>query len=166
MQAGDAENAKHCLGRAITVAPSSGHTKYLSLAQLMQGRESLDLYNKAIEIMYVVINETESSSDRKLPDQEEKQAKFISPQTLKQELSNSFCAIAELWMTDLCDEKEAEQECESNIKKSIEVNESNPEAWQTKARFHLIKSEFEVSLFIFAKIIWQLRTLPLQYDEL
>jgi len=143
LEAGDAENARHCLGRAITVAPSTGHTKYLSLAQLMQGRESLELYKSALEIMNKLIEETESNMDKKTADQEEKLVNSISPQTLKQELSNTYCAIAELYMTDLCDENEAEQECESNIKKSIEVNESNPEAWQTKARFHLIKSEFE-----------------------
>ena len=96
--------------------------------------------------MNKLIEETESNMDKKTADQEEKLVNSLSPQTLKQELSNTYCAIAELYMTDLCDENEAEQECESNIKKSIEVNESNPEAWQTKARFHLIKSEFEVKI--------------------
>jgi len=143
LEAGDAENAKHCLGRAITVAPSVGHTKYLSLAQLMQGKESLELYNKAIEIMTKSIRDIESSPEKNHSEQTEKKINSSSIQTLKQELSNAFCAITELWMTDLCDENEAEQECESNIQKSIEAYDSNPEAWQTKARFHLIKSEFE-----------------------
>ena len=112
----------------------------------MQGRESLELYKSAIEIMKKVIEKSDCSVDKKVADQEEKLVNSLSPETLKQELSNTYCAIAELYMTDLCDENEAEQECESNIKKSIEVNESNPEAWQTKARFHLIKSEFEVKI--------------------
>ena len=111
----------------------------------MQGKESLELYNKAIEIMTKSIRDIESSPDKNLSEQTEKKVTSSSTQTLKQELSNAFCAITELWMTDLCDENEAEQECESNIQKSIEAYDSNPEAWQTKARFHLIKSEFEVS---------------------
>jgi len=31
------EQAQHCLGRAIFLKPQEGHTKYLSLAQLMTG---------------------------------------------------------------------------------------------------------------------------------
>ena len=117
----------------------------------MQGKESLELYNKAIEIITNIAKEIESSSNKDIqidPKAEQKIAN--SPQTLKQELSNSFCAVAELWMTDLCDESEAEHECDSNINKAIEADDSNPEAWQTKARFHLIKSEFEVSIHIFS----------------
>ena len=47
-------------------------------------------------------------------------------------------------MTDLCDAEEAETECSACIQKAVEADEANPEAWQTKARLHLIKSEFEV----------------------
>ena len=32
------EQAQHCLGRAIFLKPQEGHTKYLSLAQLMTGK--------------------------------------------------------------------------------------------------------------------------------
>ena len=145
IKAGDAENAKHCLGRAITVAPTTGHAKYLSLAQLMQGKESLELYNKAIEIITRIKEQIEATPNKDIQTDPKPERKIVnSPQTLKQELSNSFCAVAELWMTDLCDESEAEHECESNINKAVEADDSNPEAWQTKARFHLIKSEFEV----------------------
>ena len=31
------------------------------------------------------------------------------------------------------------------MQKAVEADESNPEAWQTKARLHLVKSEFEES---------------------
>ena len=46
-------------------------------------------------------------------------------------------------MTDLCDEDEAQFECGSSVEKAVESDGSNPEAWQTKARLHLVKSEFE-----------------------
>lgn len=51
LEAGDIENAKHCLGRAVTVQPDQGYSKYLSLAQLFEGREALDLYQKGISLM-------------------------------------------------------------------------------------------------------------------
>ena len=40
------ENARHCLGRAVTVEPESGHRKYFSLAQIMSGKEALQLYQQ------------------------------------------------------------------------------------------------------------------------
>ena len=64
----------------------------------------------------------------------------------RRELSSSYCAVAELFMTDLCDAEEAETECSGCIQKAVEADEANPEAWQTKARLHLIKSEFEVGI--------------------
>ena len=63
---------------------------------------------------------------------------------LKRELSNGFCACAELYMTDLCDEKGAQEECESAIGRAVGSDEGNPEAWQTKARLALITEHFEV----------------------
>ena len=74
------------------MAPSTGHTKYLSLAQLMQGRESLELYKSALEIMNKLIEETESNMDKKTADQDEKLVNSLSPQTLKQELKNAKLA--------------------------------------------------------------------------
>ena len=47
-------------------------------------------------------------------------------------------------MTDLCDESDAEAECSKAIECAIEAEETNPEAWQTKARLQIIKSLFEV----------------------
>ena len=61
----------------------------------------------------------------------------------RKELASAFCAIAELYMTDLCDNPEAEHECSESVRKAIEADAKSPEAWQTKARLHLIKSEFE-----------------------
>ena len=40
---------------------------------------------------------------------------------------------------------QAESECSGCVQKAVEADESNPEAWQTKARLHLVKSEFEES---------------------
>ena len=115
----------------------------------MEGKESLQLYNKAIEIIINAQQNKVQSNKNTSPDEHKENISNIPtleeiPNTLTRELSNAHCAVAELWMTDLCDEKDAEMECSSSIAKAVESDPSNPEAWQTKARFHLIKSEFEV----------------------
>jgi len=129
LEAGQVEQAKQCLGRAITVLPNQGHAKYFSLAQLFSGQESLDIYKQGILILQDVLSQM---------DQESSEAKEA-----RKELSNSFCAVAELYMTDLCDKEEAEAECSRCVEKATEIDQNNPEAWQTRARLHLIKSEYK-----------------------
>ena len=141
IEAGDIENAKHCLGRAITVLPDRGHSKYLSMAQLFLGREALNLYTKGIQVLLVVEapSEEASSSSR-------------SSRCL--ELSTAYCAVAELYMTDLCDEAEAETECEKAIQLGVEADPNNPEALQTKARFLVVKEKFEVPLLLILRSLY------------
>ena len=77
--------------------PNQGHAKFFSLAQLFSGQESLDIYKQGILILQDVLSQM---------DQESNEAKEA-----RKELSNSFCSVAELYMTDLCDKEEAEAEC-------------------------------------------------------
>jgi tetratricopeptide (TPR) repeat protein len=95
------------------------------LAQLFSDQDSLEIYRQGIKVLQATTFESEESKKES-----------------KKELSSAYCAIAELYMTDLCDESEAENECTNCIKSALEADASNPEAWQTKARLHLIKSEF------------------------
>ena len=71
---------------------------------------------------------------------------------LSLELSTAFCAVAELYMTDLCDVPDAETECLAAIERGCSADPTNPEALQTKARFLVVKEEFEVIMQIRKKI--------------
>ena len=53
----------------------------------------------------------------------------------KAELSTAHVALAELFMTDLCDEEEAAAEARKHINLATEVDPSNPEGWQVKSYF-------------------------------
>ena len=129
LEAGEIEKAKQCLGRAITVQPNQGHTKYFSLAQLFNGDESLQIYRQGIRVAEEILSQLEAD--------EAKEA--------RKECASAYCAVAELYMTDLCDEPSAETECTNSVQKAVEIDPDNPEAWQTKARLHLIKSEFDAA---------------------
>ena len=48
----------------------------------------------------------------------------------KAELSTAHVALAELFMTDLCDVEEAAVEARKHINLATEVDPSNPEGWQ------------------------------------
>jgi len=121
LERGEVERAQHCLGRAITVQPESGHTKYLTAAQIFTGVESRDLYCKGVELILAGAASSDSAA----------------------QLSTAYVALSELYMSDLCDAPEAESESAKYISLAIEADSSNPEAWQAEASFKLIIADVE-----------------------
>jgi len=121
LELGEVEKAQHCLGRAIVISPEIGHTKYMTAAQLFPGTQSRDLYLKGIELLHALPSSAET----------------------KAELSTAHVALAELFMTDLCDEEEAAVEARKHINFATEVDPSNPEGWQALASFLLVLGESE-----------------------
>ncbi|CAL4098791.1 unnamed protein product, partial [Meganyctiphanes norvegica] len=163
------DGARQCLGRAITVQPESGYSKYVTMAQLMSGKEALQCYMKGTQLLQAQI----AKLLHEQPDKKEglngetiectksetvngitngninggatsnSSSSSVSISEMRRELSTTFCSIAELFMTDLCDEEQAEEQCRSNINKATEVDSSNPEAYQQMASFLLVKQEPE-----------------------
>ena len=122
LERGEVEKAQQCLGRAITVQPDQGHTKYLTAAQIFTGVESRDLYCKGVELL-VAGNAAISDSAA--------------------QLSTAYVALSELYMSDLCDAPEAESESARYISLAIEADNTNPEAWQAEASFKLIIADVD-----------------------
>jgi len=83
------------------------------------GTQSRDLYLKGIELLHTLPPTAET----------------------KAELSTAHVALAELFMTDLCDEEEAAAEARKHINLATEVDPSNPEGWQALASFLLVLGE-------------------------
>lgn len=168
LETGNLDGAKHCLGRAITLQPDEGYSKYLSMAQLMEGNESLQCYQKGIEILAETIALAQKSADNKskdtndaenmgtengttneemLPDgakaelDEQPEDSKEGKAALIRKISTACCSVAELYMTDLCDEEEAENQCLAYINKAIETDPSNPEAFQFMASYQLVRQQ-------------------------
>lgn len=121
LERGEVERAKHCLGRAITVQPECGHTKYLTAGQLFSGATSRELYTKAVELLSKPgLEETDT----------------------RPQLSSAYVALSELYMSDLCDEPEAQTEAERFISLATECDPSNPETWQAEANYRLVTQQF------------------------
>jgi len=124
LEMGQIESAQQCLGRAIFLDPHNNHSKYLTLAQILSGTESRDLYRKGIEIIKNKIA-TLNPDDQQMPE-------------LRRDLSNTYVSISEIYMTDLCDEPEAETESKSCIDLSVSTDPTNPESFQALANFSLV----------------------------
>lgn len=96
----DTNRAQQLLQHAIQVCPDEGHVKYLNLAQLQHGREALDSYRRAYEILVRDLGRARKKKQQK---------------NIRRMISSVRCAAAELYLTDLCDEPNAEEECETNV---------------------------------------------------
>jgi len=136
LELGDAESAKHCLGRAVTVVPDVGFTKYMTLGQLLSGGEAVQCYQKGIELM--------------LKEKEEKEAQEVSaacrppPAPVSaQDVSSAYCAVAELYMTDCCHDDDAETKCKEFVDKAVTADPENAEAWLVKSNFLMSMDEKE-----------------------
>lgn len=69
------------------------------MAQLHEGREALDFYESGLQLL-------KRQHDRIAGNSTEGDA------TLKQKLCMAYCSVAELFLTDLCFEQDAEQRCQ------------------------------------------------------
>jgi tetratricopeptide (TPR) repeat protein len=127
----DADRARQMLQHAINVCPNEGHVKYLNMAQLVTGREALDCYRRAYEIL---VNELGRARKKK-------QQKVI-----RRTIASVRCGAAELFLTDLCDEPEAEQECETNVNDANFYCDDSVEVHQLRGSLRLSQQRNEEAL--------------------
>nr|CCC93043.1 conserved hypothetical protein [Trypanosoma congolense IL3000] len=127
----DIPRAREMLQHAIEVDPRRGHVKYLNLAQLCEGEESLGYYQRAL---HVVQSEMHACKKKK------KKAELMET------LSTIYCAIAELYLTDLCCTPGAEQSCEASVEQALRCSERCVEAHQLQASLRLSQSRPDEAL--------------------
>jgi len=126
---GDSDRAIEVLTRSAQLAPNSGALKYFYLGQMMNGKDSLMSYKKCVEIMLV------DASDCSPVEQDE----------IRERLISIYCLIGELYMTDLSDEIEAEDECFNAFNSALNIDGSSVEALNGIATFHRMRLEIEES---------------------
>jgi len=115
---GDTEAAKELYTESVKLYPTENISKYLWLAQMHSGREALQLYQAAIEAMR-------------------------DSQEHKSSLATAYSAVAELYMTDLCDEPEAEETCEQCVQDALAADPNCIDAYQALANLRLVRNRVE-----------------------
>lgn len=125
-------NARIAFQRAIELDSSSSKTgfeKYLWMGQLCEtsGRDAIVYYKKGIQRLIAVIAD--------LPENEQS--------LLRSRLASAYSAMAELYMTDLCMEENAETECEKYVTNALLADDKSSEALQTMASMRLSQSRVE-----------------------
>jgi tetratricopeptide (TPR) repeat protein len=134
---GDARSALPLIERSIELAPESSPYKYLYMAQLEEGHESLASFQTAIRVFTKLREENGGDGSSVFNMEVENGNGGKKAVGTNKELAKAYCGIAELYLTDLCDEEDAEQQCESALMTALEHDKDNLDAKQTLASMRI-----------------------------
>ncbi|GAB1598035.1 probable assembly chaperone of rpl4 [Argonauta hians] len=117
--------------KAVEFQPDIGHAKYMYLGQTEHGESSVQYFLKGIEVM---LKEKELNSElaKSADGSTSSEVEYCATE---RDISSAYCAIAEIYMTDLCLDEGAADKCQENVEKAVAADPMNPEAYQLKAQF-------------------------------
>ena len=109
LQLGLTNDALNLFQQSVSIQPRLNPIKWLYLAQLQYGSDAVSSYKTGIEYL----------------------SKTQRTEITKQQISKAYCSMAEIYLTDLCYDNDAETLCEQYVKKSLEIDGSCLDAMQT-----------------------------------
>lgn len=138
LQLGEVEEAMGLLRSSIALAPTDNPAKWFYYAQLHSNKEALQYYEQGIAILQQQIVQVAEAETRK---------------TMSEQICDAYCAIAELFMTDLCFEENAETMCETAITHALQAVPNNLSALQTMASFRISQCRPEDACIILENLV-------------
>jgi len=132
MQLGDVGSAAQLLEESTRLAPEVNCIKWMFLAQLSRGEKSAHCFRTGIRLQSALLDGL-VSTDLSVENQ-------VNIKELKESILSAYCGIAELYMTDLCYELNAEESCETAIMNALLLDSENLEALQTLASLRISQS--------------------------
>ncbi|KAG5922435.1 hypothetical protein E4U61_005174 [Claviceps capensis] len=146
VESGDIEEGRTYFERAVALDSDGmtdekiggGPEKFLFLAQLSEegGQDSVHWFERGASTLRKQIQNLTSLPSR-TPDQE------TSLLEKQQKLGGVLCAVAEVYMTDLSWEADAEQRCENLVTEAMMIAPNAPETWQTVANVRISQLRFD-----------------------
>jgi len=130
IQIGDIDKAREMLLKSIEMAPTSGASKYMNLGQITGGAEAMKCYQRGIEIL------NEEKNQLMLNNGDENVIKNYNNNII-----SALCSIAELYMTDECEEENAEEECEKVLMEAVKIDDKNYEVLQLVGSFKISQNK-------------------------
>lgn len=122
---GDSARALEVFSRAVALRPTeatpAGAARWLYLGELDEGLGAVEKLRRGTALLQQYLEASPAA-----PDDPERRA-------ASRDLSGAFCSLAELFMTDLCDEEGAELRCDEFAAAAVAADDSNPEAHRVLA---------------------------------
>ncbi|KAJ4338435.1 hypothetical protein N0V87_003978 [Didymella glomerata] len=141
IELGDPDSAREAFTVAVLLDPegaNDGADKFLWLAQLNEegGVESVKWFEKGIEVLRRELEELDGKLVKKADVEE-----LLEEKRMK--IATALCGIAEVYMTDLSWEADAEAQCETAVTEALMVAPNNPEPFQTLGNIRLSQARKE-----------------------
>ena len=141
LELGDAETARANFNRAVNIDPTGayiGADALLWLAQLCEegGQRSIELFERANDILRA----SRAALEDELKPTPEQQLELVE---VNRKLSDSLCSMAEVYMTDLSLEVDAEAKCEALVTEALIIMPESPSALQTLASIRISQLRIE-----------------------
>ncbi|BFZ64808.1 hypothetical protein YB2330_005961 [Saitoella coloradoensis] len=126
---GDLDSARRVFGESVK-RNEDGWEKCLWLGQLSEegGLEALGWFERGAAALTAQLQSLDADATTKDKAKENE---------LRGKLASAWCGCAELYMTDLCMEPEAEERCEAYTARALDAQPGNSEALQTLASMRL-----------------------------
>ncbi|KAL2269876.1 hypothetical protein VTJ83DRAFT_2060 [Remersonia thermophila] len=150
VELGDIDSARNFFAAAVNLDQDGtlpedvggGAEKFLWLAQLSEegGQDSVSWFERGAAVLRAQIQElTESLESRPLT--RDAQEALIAEK--RRRLADALCAVAEVYMTDLSWEEDAEQRCEALITEATLLAPESPETWRTVANVRISQTRVD-----------------------
>jgi Flp pilus assembly protein TadD len=131
LQTGRVAEAKVVLVKSTELDPRSNPAKWFYLAQLQSSGEALSSYTVGIRVLVEALQQVDGDATT--------QAAYTS------QLSKAHSSVAELYLTDLCFEEDAERLCEEAVTQALLIDPSNLDGRLALASLRLSQSRPEES---------------------
>ncbi|KAI2635042.1 hypothetical protein GGS21DRAFT_490250 [Xylaria nigripes] len=149
LELGDLDTARAYLLRAVAIdedgakdeSVGGGPDKFLSLAQLSEdgGKDSVSWFEKGAAALKARLQALENKGGKN----SQGQVTQAVVEELRRKLAMTLCSVAEVYMTDLSWEEDAEQRCEALTTEATMVAPDFAETWQTLANVRISQSRFD-----------------------
>eukprot|EP00029_Vermamoeba_vermiformis_P009977 TRINITY_DN5148_c0_g1_i2.p1 TRINITY_DN5148_c0_g1~~TRINITY_DN5148_c0_g1_i2.p1 ORF type:complete len:377 (-),score=87.89 TRINITY_DN5148_c0_g1_i2:16-1050(-) len=134
MGKGDFDRAKEIFMKSIQLNPNSGHSKYSNMGQLEQGIIAVKYYRQAVAVLL----------DEKAAIEQGRAQGNIKE--IDSSIASALCSIAEIYMTDSCEDDNAESECQNILNEALKVDPNNAETLQLMASFKISQQKPDEAL--------------------
>ncbi|PFH56363.1 hypothetical protein XA68_16613 [Ophiocordyceps unilateralis] len=169
VETGDEDEARGYLERAVILDEEGmvdekvggGPEKFLFLAQLSEegGKDSVGWFERGASTLRKQMQRLSDLTQRTAKQQAELEEK-------QQQLGGVLCAVAEVYMTDLSWEGDAESRCEALITEAMMIAPDSAETWQTVANVRVSQERTDEARAALTRSLQLWRDLPPEHPAI
>jgi len=147
---GESAKAMACFEKSVAVAPEESGAAYMCLGQMKGGEEAKVNFLKGVALF---------RRDAAAAARNSEQA-----QLLRVQLASAHCAVAELFMSDLCFSPEAEASCEHHLVEAEKADPSSITVAQTFASLRISQARIEDAKVYLQRVVEALGSIEYEQD--